>query len=181
MLGILKKNILIVLLAFLATILVVLRVFVAPPEKPQGPPVGPSWKGVVPGQTQEPELKNSLGEPENVSRGGTQTIFSFKSASGPPDRVILENNTVGIIKTHYFEGRSLDSFLEEYGKPDGEFWGEYNTVGFKTYVFLKNGIALVANPNGGVVVQIWYFKPTAMVEFLSRWGQELSTEFKEVF
>lgn len=180
MLQFLKKNALIVLLAFLATILLVLRVFIAPQEKPR-PPVGISWRGIVPGETQELELKSKLGEPENVSKQGSQTVFSFGSETGPAERIISENNTVGIIKTHYFEGRSLDSFLEENGKPDGEFWGEYKTVGFKTYVFLKNGIALVANPNSGIVVQVWYFKPTTMTEFLSRWGQELNTEFKEVF
>lgn len=180
MLQFLKKNILIVLLAFLATILLVLKVFIIPQEKPR-PPAGISWKGIVPGETQELEVKSKLGEPENTSQQGPQTIFSFGSETGPADRIISENNIVGIIKIHYFEEQSLDSFFAEYGKPDGEFWGEYKTVGFKTYVFLKNGIALVANPNSGIVVQIWYFKPTTITEFLSRWGQELSTEFKEVF
>lgn len=180
MLGFLKKNTLIILLAFLATVLVVLRIFVVPQEGPRSP-TGPSWKGIVPGETKEGGLASALGEPESISQDGQQTTLSFESESGPPDRIVSENNTVGIVKTHYFEGRGLDSFLEEYGKPDGEFWGEYKTVGFKTYVFLKKGVALVANPNGGAVVQIWYFKPTTMAEFLSKWGQELSLEFKEVF
>lgn len=178
----LRKNTLIILLAFLATILVLLKIFVVPTKKEAPGPPKPSWKGIVPGETQTSQLKDVLGEPEGVSQVENQTVFSFGTDDGgPPDRIISENNIVGIIKEHYFEEKNLASFIEGYGQPEAEFWGEYKTVGFKTYVFPKNGIALIANPNGGVVIQIWYFKPTTLGEFLSRWGQELSTEFKEVF
>lgn len=181
MLQFLKKNTLIVLLAFLATILLVLRVFIIPQENPRLL-VGMSWKGIVPGETQMSQLKDILGEPESVSQIENQTLFSFTANNGgPPDRIISENDVVGIIKEHYFEGKNLASFVGEYGQPEAEFWGEYKTVGFKTYVFPGKGIALVANQNDGGVIQIWYFKPTTLGEFLSRWGQELSTEFKEVF
>lgn len=177
-----RKNGLLILLAFLATILFVLRVFVGLGKKEPPQPIVFSWKGVVPGETQTAQLTNILGIPENSSQERSQITFSFRADDGgPPDRIISENNVVGIIKEHYFEGKNLTSFIEEYGQPEAEFWGEYKTVGFKTYVFPGKGIALVANQNDGGVIQIWYFKPTTISEFLLKWGQGLSTEFKEIF
>lgn len=178
----LRKNGLLIFLAFLATMLFVLRIFVSPNKKESPQPTVFSWKGVVPGKTEASQLTNILGGAENTSQEKSQTTFFFKADDGgPPDRIISENSVVGIIKEHYFEGKNLTSFIEEYGQPEAEFWGEYKTVGFKTYVFPGKGIAVVANRNDGGVIQIWYFEPTTISEFLSKWGQGLSTEFKEVF
>lgn len=178
----LKKNGLLILLAFFATILFVLRVFVGPGKKEPPQPTVVSWKGVVPGKTQPSQLLGILGEPEKSTQEGSQTTFSFRADNGgPPDRIVSENNIVELIKEHFFEEKTLGSFIEEYGQPEGEFWGEYKTAGFKTYVFPSRGIVLVANPNSGTVIQIWYFKPTPLSGFLLKWGQGLSGEFKEVF
>lgn len=176
----LQRNWFIILLAFIATIIVLAKIFLTKPQEEvvgPPPPSAPSWNEVTPGTTTSEEVKQKLGEPETAVPEGDYLKFLYpRQGGGPKHEVILEGTTVALIKDRVLDG-NISAFRQKYGLPENEFWGEHKTVGFKTYVWPKNGIAVVAGAEEGIIYEVWYFQPMTMDQFLASWGKGLSVEF----
>lgn len=177
-----KKYWLIVLLAFIATILVIINFFITNKNNGQKTPVqtavpSVSWKGVVPGQTNKDQLVKLLGTPDPAYSNPTNNTYAYPREQGPPNLVFLDGDKVGLIKEMVTSG-NLSQYIQKYGKPEGEYWGENQESGFKIYIFSKSGLAVMAHQKEGLVVEIWYFQPTTLENFLAIWGRDLSLEEK---
>lgn len=177
MVSFLKRSWLLILLALLATILVVVNFFITRgPTETGGPPAtpAPTWKRVVPGKTNTGELSSLLGNPETTVQEGGKTIFGFaREGGGPSHEVVVENDRVGLVKEK-IPGANISTFKTRYGNPEGEYWGPQQDAGFKTYVYPSRGIAVVAGTGGGAIFEVWYFEPTTLSSFLQTWGKDLS-------
>lgn len=175
-----KKYFLLVLLAFIATILVIVKVLLS--GQTQTPIVIPSpipspltWNGITPGQTTPSQLKTIPGVEESTNESGQTKITIPRSDQGLPHEITMQNNVVGLIKDRVLSG-NLNNFIQKFGQPDGEYWGDHQEVGFKTYVFVKHGVAVIASKQDTSVFEVWYFQPTTLSNFLSTWGKGLTTE-----
>lgn len=180
----LRKYFIFIFLAFVATSLFTVKLFLS--EQTKSPPnqgVSPlSWKGIVPGKTTIDETENILGAPASSEKAGTGIVLKYETGvGGPPHTVVVEDQTVGLIKERFVGDEALDDFKKQHGNPDGEFWGPYKEVGFKFFVFSLRGVAVLANQLDGVVLEVWYFEPTTLDGFLKKWGVGLETEPKTGF
>lgn len=172
-----------VILALGATILVVLRFLIGPPPVPEPVPQKPvsSWENITPGKTTESELAGILGQPSIVEQEGNQKTLNFPpQTGGPDDRIVIQNNTVGLTKRIYYGQETLTTLKTKYGDLEAEFFGPYQNIGAKVYVFPKNGIAIIASTYDGTIIEIWNFTPTTLSVFLSEWGQDFSPEEKPI-
>ncbi|HBL52191.1 MAG: hypothetical protein A3D24_00525 [Candidatus Blackburnbacteria bacterium RIFCSPHIGHO2_02_FULL_39_13] len=175
-----KKHFVIISLAFVASILVAIKILVPAPttvsSTPSPIPKAQSWNGVVPGQTTIQNLPESIGKSEATLNQNGQTTYEVeRKGGGPPHEVITQNNTVELVKDRVLSG-NISTFKNNYGEPEGEYFGEHQSVGFKTYVWAKDGVAVVAHEKEGVIFEVWYFQPTTLQVFLSTWGKGLSIE-----
>lgn len=179
-LSLIKKYWLFALLAFVATILFAAKLFLPAPQEvkpiPAPVPSAPSWNGITPGQTTTQKLPELIGTPEPKETVNDQTTYDVqRQGGGPPHEIITQDGTVGLVKDRVLSG-NISLFKQKYGAPEGEYWGEHQSVGFKTYVWPKNGIAAVAHAVDGSLYEVWYFQPTTLQAFLSTWGKGLTTE-----
>lgn len=175
----LSKYWLFVILALAATILVVLRFLIGPPPVPEPVPQKPvsSWESITPGKTTEAELAGIFGQPNVIEQEENQKTLNFTpQTGGPGDRITVQGNIVGLTKRIYYGEETLATLQIKYGKPEKEFFGPYQNIGAKVYVFPKNGIAVTASTYDGIIIEIWNFAPTTLSVFISGWGQDLSTE-----
>lgn len=171
-----KKYWFVILLAFVATILIVIKlVFTNAPQQPTAPTQGQAtWKGITPGKSTVDAVYKSLGEPKSTSSDGSQ-LFYLREGGGPPHIVVLQGNTVGFVKEEAIAG-NLTDIKKKYGEPEGEYFGPNKSVGFKMYIYSKYGFAVNAHSENGRILEIWYFAPTSLSQFLATWGKDLSTQ-----
>lgn len=163
-----------ILLSFLAGVLFFLRLFPGVPRAVPSPKplVYPEWRGVVPGKSLVVDLNKFLGEPTEVTAQDGKHIFSFlPEEGGPPHQVTTENNIVGLIREQYYGADKLADFEKKHGPPEGEFFGPYQDMGFRVFVFPETGVAVVSNAQDGTTIEAWYFKPTTLPGFLEKWGK----------
>lgn len=138
----------------------------------------PSWRGVIPGRTTLAELNNLLGPPASSKREDGIIHLTFERlGKAREDEVFVENNIVILVKEKVSD-RYLIAYQNKYGKPEGEYWGTAKESGFKTFIYAKEGLAVVASLGDGAILEVWYFKPVGLKQFLSsRWGKELLVEW----
>ncbi len=175
----LQKYWLFVILALAATILVALRFLIGPPpqeETKQQKPVS-SWESITPGKTTEGELITTFGQSKSTQTEDSQKTLTFTpQTGGPDDRIIIKGNVVGLTKRIYYGQETLTTLKAKYGEPEGEFFGPYQNIGAKVFVFPKNGIAVIASTYDGTIIEIWNFQPSILAEFLTLWGKDLNTK-----
>lgn len=96
----------------------------------------------------------------------------------PTQAVIPEGNPQLTITKEFYPSKSKNyhDYLDQYGFPDKELFGPDASAGFSVFTFLRNGVAIVANPNNGLVIEVWHFPPTNLSNFLKFYGQNLSSE-----
>lgn len=180
MLLFLKKYWLFSSLAFLAVLLFFIKLILAPGQSVTVLTPAPSWMGIVPGKTTAQELERSLGQADSVTQEDGLKVFGYNpKGGGPAHRVVTEREIVVLIKEQYYGESKLSNFKSMYGEPDGQFYGPYQSVGAKVFVFAQNGIATVSGVVDGTTLEIWYFRPTSLDVFLAKWGTGLTTEPKE--
>lgn len=184
MLAFLKKHWFLILLAFIATLVVLAKIFLTKEKKVEAPPPYNKplveWNGVVPGQTNNEQVKEKLGEPETAlpAEGDNIKFLYPRQGGGPEHEVIFEGATVALIKDRVLDG-NISSFHKKYGPPEADFWGEHQKSGFKTYIWASKGVAVIAHSEEGLIYEVWYFQPMPLQQFLATWGRNLSSEPSE--
>lgn len=182
MLSYLKKYWLFVLLGFVVTTLVVLKVFlpkVVNTTQTTPLPKTESFKGIVPGVTTPEDLNKILGQPDSTLSNLSENTLAYPREGGGPSHLarVGNDNKVEFFKQQALEG-NLSTYVEKYGKHEGEYYGDLQESGLKVYVWATKGIAVLASVNNGYLFEVWYFKPISLTEFLSRWGTSLTAEPK---
>lgn len=181
MVSFLKKYWFFVLLGFIATILIVVNIFIPKESKKDTTPTPvESYKGITPGKTTTQELNGILGAPDPKQSDFSNNMLAYpREGGGPNHQVYADGNTVEFFKQQALEG-NLSTYTNKHGLYEGEFYGDYQESGFKTYVWATKGIAVVASINNGYLFEVWYFKPSTMEDFLSKWGKNLTKESKQI-
>lgn len=136
-----------------------------------------SWRGITAGQSTQVELEEKLGKPETVETKETLQVLSYPSGNKyRPHTIILSENKVAFIKEQIIDQKSknLKEYIQKYGQPDEVFYSPLSKVGYEVYGYLKLGLVVNANPNDGIILEIWYFTPTDSSDFLKHWGGNLS-------
>lgn len=138
-----------------------------------------SWKGVTPGYSTLQEAEQKLGPPIKTEQTdqGTQASYTSVFPAQPNFLVADKQNTVQFIKEQVLqeEGGVIDDYIHQFGQPDLTLIDKDTGEADRAYVFLKQGVVIVAHI-AGPVEQRWYFNPTDKETFLSSWGKTLMTE-----
>lgn len=183
-----KKHWLFVVLAALAFAL--LGIFLFAQERggevtPSPTPISqsPSWNGITPGQTSQEEVTQKLGQPTQTRVENSNTVFLYPSESKiRNNEVFFTGTTASLIKEQVTSsGVTLSSYLDTYGAPDALLYGPHATAGFALHVFSSRGVAALANPTDGTVLEVWYFTPMGFEQFQGLWGQGFSTSYPQKF
>ncbi|MFV1917094.1 MAG: hypothetical protein ACC618_01220 [Patescibacteria group bacterium] len=140
---------------------------------------GVGYNSITPGKSTEAVVTEQLGEPLSINRMGSKKMLEYKSSS--PSRmhqIILENSQVLFIKEIVSTNDNLEAqdLVQKYGNPTSKL---YNIAdpdsSFSLYVYGDKGLAYLGHEDG-TLLEVWYFPPTTLGEFINQWGQDYSTE-----
>ena len=141
-----------------------------------------SWKNITPGYPITEKLAAELGPPVEVTNlPGEKKRVSYQSSDFKSyyNEVYLDSdNTVEFVKVPlaYNESRTLTEYTSLYGDPDFSLYNSELGFGIKAFVFLDEGVAVIANEKTLVLEGLWYFEPATKEDFLSSWGRDLTPQ-----
>lgn len=150
----------------------------------QEPPLqGAPWQGdIYAGRTTLQGLESKLGPPPQTSEKDGELVYLYSSTSEyRPHQVEFSGNTISIIKEQVIaaEKGKLTDYLQEYGQPEAEIFGPHGSFA-PGHFWGKDGLLVFAGQFDGTIVEIWYFAPTTLQNFLSE-NPELRTEQPKEF
>lgn len=144
----------------------------------------PQWKGIKIGSDTKEDVVKKLGhEPQSSTTSASgQEILNFSSEHPYwPDQVYVnpQKQKSTLIKERVLNTvpNELKTYIDKYGPPEAILASndDLPALGFRLHVFVKSGLAVNANPNNGVVFEIWYFSPTTLAKFQTEFASEITT------
>jgi hypothetical protein len=153
-----------------------------PPQATPTPTLLPTvYRGLMPGDSTEENAVKSLGKPVRTDIGLQTTTLVYPSTLGEqpinievgPDKKIYRV-VEPLPQTAKFNDLSIGL-----GAPGIVLYGIFEDTGFRLYVYLKYGVALLANPDTQETIERWYFQPTNASTFKTLFAPNLSTQHNE--
>ena len=134
------------------------------------------------GLTKE-EIEKQIGKSINSVQKAEITISNYKSDNiYRPHQIYFDknNNSELIIKEITDNSMTTDKMREDSGLATNILYEKKEHSSFNLYVYLNKGIAYRGHANGGLVLEIWYFKPTDIDSFIEKYAQNYQkTPFTE--
>jgi len=147
------------------------KVTTKPPEQ------AVSYKSLTPGKSNLDQLEKEFGEPLETKEDGTKKTLDFQSSSKVrPNQAIVEDETVVFIKeiVTKTDEKSVKNITGVYGDPNFVLYDQSSpNSSFSLYVYPDRGLAFIGHPSG-TLLEIWYFPPTTLDDFIQRWAPNYS-------
>lgn len=135
------------------------------------------FKEIVPGNTyKEEDINKMLGIPVSSTLSGEVKINNYSSSNEyRTNDVEFINGAVDFIKevVNLDDTRTAEDIRKVYGVTEYVLYENVSDSYFNLYIYPKNGIAYLGH-NDGTVLEIWYFKPTDINTFKSKWASNYS-------
>lgn len=149
-------------------------------EKPDGPSgrVGiETSEGIKPGITTPSDLEK-IRTPREVQQNpdGASTYVFGQKTDPNPDEAVIENDKVVFFKKRPTQEdfSNISQVIEKYKNPDFILFSSIpDSI---VFIFLDEGLAVIADKDSGVIHELRYFVPTTKENFIQGWGKDfLST------
>lgn len=165
-------------LSLMSTIFVITKIYknsLVSHKTPTSPPSNnqAAYQKIVPGVSSKNDVISLLGEPLTEE----ENTIEYKSSSPNFNhQITLDQEKVSFIKEIITlkEKKSSKDITNVYGVPKKMLFGPDAAAGFYLFVYPENGIAYVGHPESGLLLEIWYFPPTNMEDFISKYTQGYS-------
>lgn len=140
---------------------------------------GAEYENIIPGKDSEDELKQAFGNELSSENIGTQKINEYKSTSPTRNhQAIIEDGKVSLIKEIVSMSDSLTAkdFKDEYGESPVMLYDKTDpNSSFFLFVYPGRGLAYLGH-NDGTLLEVWYFPPTVISDFINNWATSYSLE-----
>lgn len=136
------------------------------------------YKSIQPGITTSSEVNKILGKPIKQNEIDGKILEEFASSNKYRNNtVIVQNGVATLIKEIITsaDNKRADDFIREFGTAPNKLYGQDPNSNFNLYVYPINGIAYLGHEDG-TLLEIWYFQPTNIGNFMSIWATDYSTE-----
>lgn len=136
-----------------------------------------SYKDIVPGLSSEADLKKSLGTPLKTTTSELGIIDEYKSTSELRHHIAtIKNEKVVFFKeiVSAKDETTSTNVTNIYGVAPNILYSKSPNSTFNLYVYPSNGIAYLGHSDG-TLLEIWYFEPTTIDNFINLWGKDYLT------
>jgi hypothetical protein len=174
-----KKSFIIILLVGIA-ILTIYFIFSKRSTPPAQNTTAPSFQSIEAGINTPKDVVAKLGEPLSSS---TESLLEYKSKNpNLNNSFTIENNKVVFIREIIgeTEAKTSTDIIAQYGGPEYVLFGPNSVNGFNLYVYPKIGLAYIGHVTDPALLQIWYFEPMSLDQFISKWASDYSLEHKPI-
>ena len=149
-------------------------------NSPSTPYLSKASKNLVenlkPGSTLSETDKKRLGVVSSKTKNGQTYLFLSPRETVKNDLIVVnENQEILFTRTNlaYNPNSNIKDYLKKLGDPDMVMSAPKISSAVYVYVFLNQGVAVVAHKQTGLVEQVWRFKPMSKELFLATWGKDL--------
>jgi hypothetical protein len=135
-----------------------------------------TYGSIAPGVSTQDQVTTALGKSTGTETINGQTAFQYKSTNQNRfHQVIYNNGTVSLIKEVVNSNDNIksDYVTNQYGMAPYMLYNDQSNNYFNLYVYPSNGIAYLGHADG-TVLEIWYFQPTTLDDFIKNWGTGFS-------
>lgn len=133
---------------------------------------------VVPGKTSIEKINELLGSPlSTISLNNIDTSMYKSSNQYRTHEVVSENGIVKLIIEEVVDNsKNSETIKKIYGVAPEVLYEQLPSSVFNLYVYPENGIAYLGHESGNAILQIWYFEPTTIQDFISKWASGFSKQ-----
>lgn len=130
---------------------------------------GIPWQNnIYPGFTTKQELEKTLGNPLKTESSGDNAVYFYKTSNEyRQNEIEIESDVVKQINEQVLSNdkRTLNDFWDTLGPEETKLYGAVSSF-TPGYFWGKNGVMVFAGQFDHAIIEIWYFKPTTLEEFL---------------
>ena len=178
-----KKIILIAIISLSSLIFIVYKINNKGVEPIQEIPISSPVSGVVnfdeiiPGKTSLERINELLGKPLSSTTSGDLNISDYKSTNKYRNHKVYSKDGLAelVVEEIINRSKTTKDIQKIYGIAPESLYSKSPTSAFKLYVYPTNGIAYLGHQDG-TILEIWYFVPTTIDDFISKWGSDYSKE-----
>lgn len=174
------KGIKALILTFLILI-IVLGFFIVKNSKKEPPQIstkGPEYNGLTPGGSNKSDVTSKLGTPLKETLDGNNLTLEYKSQSNPNfnNEYLLRSDSLVFVKQYVTASDNIfiTDIAKKYGTYEHVLYGNKSQNGFDLYVYPSKGIAYIGHQQAGIVLEIWYFQPTDLTNFVNNFAADYS-------
>lgn len=135
------------------------------------------------GQTSDREVSSITGVKKKEQAGdgfkyilGTNSTLKNNEIVTKNGKVVFARMSIAVNDNSY--GKIAD-YLKKFGNPDKIFMGSKYYGAVNTYVYAKEGFAIIGNPNTGTVYELQKFVATNIENYLKLYGNDIDENLKE--
>lgn len=117
-------------------------------------------------------IEKQIGKEIASTSSGNLLISDYKSKNiyRPHQIYYKDNNSVLIIEEITDKSVTTDDMREKYGSATDVLYEKLEHGTFNLFVYIDKGVAYLGHKNGGLVLEIWYFKPTDINTFIKNYA-----------
>jgi len=148
-------------------------------EIPTSTPVNKiaDFNEIIPGKTSLERINELLGKPLNSTISGELNVSVYKSTNQYRNhKVYSKDGLAELVVEEVINGSKTSNDIRKiYGIAPEMLYEKTLSSVFNLYIYPSNGIAYLGHEDGGIL-EIWYFVPTTIDDFISKWGSDYSKE-----
>lgn len=124
------------------------------------------------------EIEKEIGKEISSTQSADLIISKYKSDNiyRPHQIYFKNNNSELIIKEITDSSMTTDKMRKESGLATNILYEKREYSSFNLYVYPSKGIAYKGHANEGLILEIWYFKPTDIKNFINRYAKNYQEE-----
>jgi len=119
------------------------------------------------------EIDKLIGTEIESTKSGELTLNTYKSENiYRPHQIYYQDNLSELIIEEITDKSvTTDDMRKKYGVASNVLYEKLEHSTFNLFVYIDKGIAYQGHESGGLVLEIWYFKPTDIKTFINKYAQ----------
>lgn len=136
-----------------------------------------NFNEILPGETRIDRINELLGEPVESTQEGKLLIQEYKTSNQyRNNKIIINNETIELIIEEIINDSIKSNDIRKvYGIAPHTLYQKIPSSVFNLYVYPNNGIAYLGHEDE-TVLEVWYFKPTDIDDFINTWAYKYQRE-----
>ncbi len=136
---------------------------------------------IIPGKTSIDEANILLGKPLETNSDGNITTSKYKTLNEYRSNKIISKDGLSelIVEEIINNEKTAEDIRKVYGISPVILYEKTPLSTFNLYVYSDKGIAYLGHKDG-TILQIWYFSPTTIADFITKWGGDYLKEPSKV-
>lgn len=141
------------------------------------PITGVTYNSLTPGLSTETDITKQLGTALKETQSGKTTTLEYKSTNPNfNNQLSVNSGTLSLVKQIVSSADNIfiSDITQKYENYENILYKSGSSIGFNLYIYPDKGIAYLGHQGSGIVLEIWYFKPTTFDQFVNNYGQGYS-------